>query len=159
MATETYAIPRLKEFKFRVEINGLLVALVQDFDPGDRIHSITEHAGAGQNHPSHETGMVKFNDAVLKLVVPAEGVGRDYFEVWANQAQDPRTGNGGLPRQYQRNVSFYEMKPDGNVSREWTLIRAQISHYRLGNRHSLTENRDVIEEIHLKYEYRELEVK
>jgi hypothetical protein len=39
------------------------------------------------------------------------------------------------------------------------FFRGQISHYRLGNRHSLTENRDVIEEIHISYEYRTLEVK
>ena len=158
MATDAIAYDRLKEFKFRVEINGLPAALVKEFNPGARTHGVTEHAGAGMNHSVKEAAMIRFENATLRMVVPLEGPGRSYFEEWLNQAEDPMTGNGGRPASYQRQFSMYELDPAGNPIRVWEFIKAFPVHYNLGNRNSLSDNADAIEEIAIAYTSRSMRV-
>jgi len=158
MTTEACVVPRLKEFKFRFEINGLAVALVKEFNPGKRTHGVTEHAGAGQNFPCKEAGMLKYENAVLKTVVPVDSTGRDYFEEWANLVQDPKTGNGMMPALYKRVGSLYELKPTGEPSRVWMFYGMFPVDYDLGNRSSESADKDVIEEIHFAYSYRTMKV-
>jgi hypothetical protein len=158
MTTEATAIPRLKEFKFRVEVDGLPVSLVGDFDPGDRKHGLTEHSGAGQNFASKEAGAIKFEPAVLKNVVPVDGAARGFWEDKMNAAQNPATGNGGKPSEYMFNFSLYELKPDGNPSRAWEFFGGFVTLYKLGMRNSMADNKDVIEEVHIEYQWRELRV-
>jgi hypothetical protein len=156
MAVETRVIPRAKDFKYRVEFNGLPVALVQKFSPGKRTHGITHHAGAGQNFPSKEVGMITYEPCTLELVVPIEGDGVDFFETWMNQGQDPETGNGGMPSQYQRNFSVLELKPDGTPFRVWEFYRAQPVTDDPGKHDSLAKDKDLLEEVHIEYEWRKL---
>jgi hypothetical protein len=151
MPTDAIAYPRLKEFKFRVEINGYPAALVSEFDPGAETIAITEHAGAGQNHPVKEAGMVKFANAILKGVVPIDGPGGTYFQQWIDACQDVKTGDGGRPQQYYRNFSMYELDPTGNPSRTWEFKQGFIAEYKLGNRNSLSQDKDVIEEVDIAY--------
>jgi hypothetical protein len=158
MATDATAINRLKEFKFRVEINGYPAALCHEFNPGDRTHGITTHAGAGQNYAVKEVGMITFGNAVMRQVVPLEGPGRQYFDAWMNQGQDPMSGNGGRPADYMRNFTMYELDPMGNPSRAWEYKRAFPVRHVPGNRNAQSENKDVIEEIEIAYTKRELRV-
>ena len=153
MAVESSAA-RLRDYKFRLEINGHNAALVQDFDPGRRTIGVSEHAGAGQNFPDKQAGMQKFADCVIKRVVPIDGTDRSYFEDWMNLCQDALTGNGQIPAIYQRRFSFYEMKPDGTDSSVYEYYGGFPIDISPGNRHGVDQNKDVIEEIHIAYQYR-----
>jgi len=150
---EATAITVLKDFKFRVEINGLECALVQEFNPGSRSHGVAEHAGGGQNFTVKEAGMIKYNDAVLKMVVPIEGPGKRYFYDWMNQAQDPSTGNGLSPKEYRRNFSVYEEDNSGTPVRVWEYYMAFPSSFDLGNKSAHSVDKNVIDEIRITYSY------
>ncbi len=156
MALEAHVVPRQKEFKYRVEFNGYPIAYVQSFSAGERTIGVTEHAGGGQNHVSKEGGMNKYADAVLKVVVPIEGVGLNFWEDWMNQVQNPTTGNGLNPSQYWRNFSMYELRPDGTAVRVWEYYRSFPSHMKPGERTATAADKDYIEEIHISYEFREM---
>ena len=151
-------IPRLKDFKYRVEINGLEAAVVQEFEPGTRTHGVTVHSGAGQNHVSKEVGMVGFSNAVLRTVVPIDGGGRVYWENWMDQAQDPITGNGGIPAVYQRNFSVFEMDPTGTPSRVWEYYQAFPVSYKTNAKSSLDDTNDVLEFVEIAFSRRDLRV-
>lgn len=148
------AIPRVKEFKFRLEMNGFDAAWVQEFDPGNKSIGQTIHAGAGMNHGVKEAGMLKFDDATLKVVVPIEGPGAIFFNAWITAVQDPVTGNGSRPAVYKRNFTLYELDPDANPvsGRILEFIGGWVSGINKGNRSALTEDRDVIEEITVTYD-------
>jgi hypothetical protein len=158
MPTTACAIPRLKDFKYRVEINGLEAAAVQEFEPGTRTHGVTVHSGAGQNHVCKEVGMIGFSNAVLRSVVPVDGPGRIYWEDWMDQAQDPATGNGGMPAQYQRNFSVFELAPNGSPSRVWEYIKGFPVSFKVNAKSSLDDSTDVLEFVEIAYNRREVRV-
>lgn len=158
MPVDAEAIPRLKDFKYRVEINGLEAAMVQEFEPGTRTHGVTVHSGAGMNHVAKEVGMVGFSNAVLRSVVPLGGTGRIYWENWLDQAQDPTTGNGGVPAQYQRNFSVFELAPDGTPTRVWEYIKAFPISYKVNAKSSLDDSNDVLEYVEICYNRRDVRV-
>jgi|GEM_PF-1998037 len=155
MPAESSSIPRLQEFKYRVEFNGLPYFLVQEFDSGERNIGVTKHAGGGQNYASKEAGFMEYHPAILKMIVPISGDGKLFWEKWMNDIQDPKTGNGKPASQYRRNFSLYELGNDGNAVKVWEFYRAWPSAYRPGNRHSMQKDKDLIIEIHVEYEYRE----
>jgi phage tail-like protein len=156
MATDAYSIEALKEFSYRVEINGLPVAMVQEFNPGSSKIGVSERAGAGQNHVIKEAGMLSFDHATLKSVVPIEGAGLSYWQDWMNQVQDPKTGIGTRPKQYKRNFSVYNIGPDGTPLRVWEFYGGWISEYKPGDLKSKEDKNDVIEEVQITYDHREL---
>jgi len=158
MAIDATAISRFKEFKFRLEINGLPAALVREFNPGERSHGISEHAGAGQNFPYKEVGMLHYGNATLRQVVPLEGPGKVFFEQWMNLGQDPSTGNGDIPKVYMKNFSLYELLPTGDPGRVWEFKQGFPVRYNLGNRSNMSDNTDVIEEVEIAYSRREMRV-
>jgi len=153
---EATAISRLKDFKFRVEMNGLECALVQDFNPGARTHGVSEHSGGGQNFAVKEVGMIKYADAVLKMVVGIEGPGKRYFDDWMNQGQDPQTGHGLQPKGYRRNFSVFELDNTGAPVRVWEFFMAFPNNYDPGAKNSLSTDKDVIEEVHIAYSWRRM---
>lgn len=158
MASTAVVIPRLKDFKYIVEINGLEAALVQEFDPGVRTHGVTVHSSAGMNYVAKEVGMIGFSNCVLRTVVPAEGEGRNYWELWMNQGQDPTTGNGLLPKQYRRDFNVFELKPDGVPCRVWYYVQGFPVSLKTNAKSSLDDSTDVIEFVEIAYQYRTLNV-
>ena len=154
MPVTASAIPRLKDFKYRVEINGLEAAMVQEFEPGTRTHGVTVHSGAGQNHVAKEVGMIGFSNCVMRTIVPVNGDARTYIEDWLNQAQDPTTGNGGYPAQYQRNFSVFELDPKGNPSRVWSYEQGFCTSYKVNAKSSLDDSNDVLEFMEIAYNRR-----
>jgi hypothetical protein len=158
MPVQACAIPRLKDFKYRVEINGLEAALVQEFEPGTRTHGVTVHSGAGQNHVCKEVGMIGFSNCVMRTVVPVDSDARLYIENWMDQAQDPATGNGGMPAKYQRNFSVFELGPDGTPSRCWEYTKAFPVSYKVNAKSSLDDSTDVLEFMEMAYNKREVRI-
>lgn len=153
MPVESHSLPKMKNFKFRVEFNGLPSFLVEEFDPGERTIGVAKSAGGGQNHVSKEGGFLEYGNATLRMVVPVEGQSLRFWDNWMDEIQDPKTGNGKFPSQYRRNFSLYEAGPDGVDVRVHEFIRAFPVRKRLGNKKAGDEN--VIEELHIEYEYYE----
>jgi hypothetical protein len=152
MSANTGAISRAKEFKFRVEINGLDSLLVQEFSIGKQSIALTEHAGAGQNHPTKEAGGVKFENATMRVVLPLEGEGGQFFLNRMKIAQDARTGNGQMPSAYKFVFSLYENNPADAPVRIRTFYGAQIVGVSTNNKSSLGFDKDVIDEIEIAYD-------
>ncbi len=150
------SIARLKDFKYRVEINGLEAAMVQEFEPGTRTHGVTVHSGAGQNHVSKEVGMVGFSNAVMRTVVALDGTGATYWEDWMDLAQDPDTGDGGAPAVYQRNFSVFEMGPDSTPVRVWEYYNAFPVSYKVNAKSSMDDTNDVLEFVEIAYDRRDV---
>lgn len=151
MPVEAAAFNVLKNFKFRLEINGYPVALVQEFNSGARTHGVTERSGAGQNYPIKEGAMIRFGNAILRNVIPLTGGGREYFEQWMNQVQNPETGNGLTPDAYKRNFTMFENGPSDDPVRIWEFKGGFPCRRDLGNRQAMAET-DAIEEIELAYD-------
>lgn len=156
MPVNTIAHTKLKEFKFRLEMNGFEAAFVQEFDPGRSTIATVEHAGAGQNHPDKEPGMLAFEPATLRTVVPVDGPGRLFFHTWMRECQDAMTGNGLPAEACRRNFSMYELNSQGHPVRVWEFYHAFPSGDTPGNRNALTTDQNVIEEIELTYISREV---
>lgn len=157
MANDAFATPKLQEFRFRLEVNGLPVALCQSFDPGVRKNGIVKVFGGGMNHPWKEVGMVEFEDAVLSAVIPVAGAGRDYFETWANDAQNVMTGKGNLAF-YYKDMTLHELDNQMNPVRTWDFHYCQVSQQKLGKRDGSAMDKVAIDEIHIAYVSRELTV-
>lgn len=155
MAQQGIIYQRVKEFKFRVEVNGFPVALVEEFDPGERTIAVVESNGAGQNHPVKEAGMLKYGNAKLRNVVPTEGEGKIFWERAMNMAQDPNTGNGMAPSGYWFNFSMYELDNEGNPVRATEFYQAFVCDYKMGNRSAMTQDKNAIEEVEMAYTDRE----
>ena len=156
MPVNTIARSKVKEFKFRLEVNGFESAFVQEFDPGASNVASVEHAGAGQNHPDKEPGMLTFDNAVIRNVVPVDGPGRTFFQEWMNQCQDALTGNGLSVEACRRNFSMYELDNLGHPVRVYEFFHAFPIKITPGNRSAMTTDKNVIDEIELAYIAREM---
>lgn len=156
MATESKALPRAKEFKFRVEINGFPVALIESFNPGKKTIGVSEAYGAGMNHSYKEAGMLRFDTATLTNTVPLEGAGRRFWEDWMINCQNAKTGNGGNPEDYMQDFSCYEMDNTGTPFRVMEFYGGFISDYDVGDKSASSVDKNVIEKIEITYQSREV---
>lgn len=155
MATESKALPRAKDFKFRVEFNGFPVALVESFNPGKESVGITKAYGGGMNHAYKEVGMLEFGNVSLTNTVPIEGPGRRYWQDWMIQCQDARTGNGLNPDEYMRDFSLYELDNTGTPFRVIEFYGAFIADYDIGDKTASSMDKNVIEKVEVAYQSRE----
>ena len=155
MAIEVYTGPTYKEYKFMVEINGFKAAFVQSFDPGARHHAVAERGGAGMNHPFKEAGMITFDNCILRSVCPIGGDAQVFWDAWMDQAQNPRTGNGGSTNVYMKNFTLYELDNDGNPGKATEYYQAFPVEHKPGNRDSLSKDKNVLDEIHIAYVWKE----
>jgi hypothetical protein len=94
----------------------------------------------------------------MRTVVPVDSDARLYIENWMDQAQDPATGNGGMPAKYQRNFSVFELGPDGTPSRCWEYTKAFPVSYKVNAKSSLDDSTDVLEFMEMAYNKRELRI-
>ncbi len=152
MANNTASVHRLKEFKFRVEVNGFDSLLVQEFSIGKRTIAVTKHAGMGQNHPTKEAGGLEFENAVLRHVVPCSGDSATFWLEKMKLAQDATTGNGQTPDKYKFTFSCYENKPSDHTVRSWTFFGAFVVSDSVTNKNSMAWDKDVIDEVEIAYD-------
>jgi hypothetical protein len=152
---EVYTGPTAKEFRFMVEINGFPAAMVQSFDPGSRHHAVAERGGAGMNHPFKEAGMITFDNCILYAVRPLEGTCRMFWDAWMDQAQNPRTGGGGSTNIYMKNFTLYELDNNRNPVTAEEYFQAFPIEHKQGKKDSLSKDRNVIDEIHIAYVWKE----
>jgi phage tail-like protein len=158
VSIDAYSIESLKEFNFRVEIDGLPIAAVQEFNPGTKKIGIGDRAGGGLNHDIKEAGRITFEHATLKTIVPMSGSGRDFWENWFNLAQNAKTGVGSRPSVYKKNFSIYNLAPDGTPSRVWEFYGAWVSEYKPGDLKAKEEKADLIEEVQITYDRNDMRI-
>jgi len=158
MPVEACSISRMKAYKFRLEINGLPAALIQEFDPGDRTHGVSVHAGAGQNYVCKEVGMISYGNCTLHMVVPLDGPGRVFLNDWMDLCQDPATGNGEVPSKYMKDFSLYELDPTGSPSRVWEFKRGFPVKHSIAHRSAFADGTDLIETLEITYAKREMRI-
>ena len=156
MPTDANAIDRGMKFKFRLEIEGVPAALIQEADLGTTEVAVSEAAGAGQNFPIKQGGMLKFGEFTCKGVVPLEGPGRHVWQKLLDRVQNPKTGNGLRPSQYKIDFSLYDLTPEGDPFRPWEYHGAFVQSYNPGDRDANSDSDDMIEEIVWAYDWREL---
>lgn len=147
-----FATPKLKEFNFEVQVNGMPAALTQTCDFGNRKPGIVKTWG-GRGHAHKETGQVEFEDVVLTVVIPAEGPGKDLFEEWLNDAYDPAIGRARTASPH-RMISIIEYDDQKNPIRGWDYYYCLVSAYNLGKRDRGSVDKAAIDEIHIAYDYR-----
>ena len=143
----------LKEFKYRLEINGLNAAVITEAHIGKRSISVVERAGAGQNHATKEPGGMKYANLVLKTVVPDSGPGGLFFYNWMNMCQDAQSGYGQPISACYQNLTLYEMDNTGVDQRITEVWEAFVVDDGTANKVSLAFDKDVIDEIEIAYNY------
>jgi len=146
---------KVKEYAFRVEVNGFPVGLVEEFDPGEVSIAVVESNGGGQNHPTKEGGMLKYGNAKLRNVVPTTGTGVTFWQRALNMVQNPMTNSGLSPSGYWFNFSMVELDNEKNPVRSTEFYQAFVCNYNMGNRSALTEDKNAIEEVEIAYVDRE----
>jgi len=156
MPVDVITFERAKSFKYRLEINGYLSALVQKVKMPKIEIGVSEHAGGAQNFLVNEAGMLKFNKITLNNVVPYDGAGREFWWKWLIRVQNPVTGNGMRPRDYKYDCSLYDDDPANVAFRVFEFKGAFISSYDPGERNSLAEKEDIIEEVELTFDWVDL---
>lgn len=153
MGDEVYGFTRLKEFKYRFEINGLNAAVISEVNIGKRTIEVTNHAGAGQNHPVPEPGGMKYGRLVLKMVVPDSGPGGLFFYNWMNMCQDAQSGNGMPISACYQNCTLYEQDNTGVDERITEFWDAFVVDDGTNNKVSQAFDKDVIDEVEIVYTY------
>ena len=153
MATDALASAKVKVWKYRVEVDGLPAYLVEEFDPGKRSIAVVECAGAGQNYADKEAGMMQFDNAKLKTVLPVDGPGKMFWSKKMDMAQDPSSGNGLPPSGYRFNFTMYELDNASNPVRAWEYHQAWVCDHTPGQKNSLTRDKNAIEEVEIAYNY------
>lgn len=144
----------LAEWKYRFEINGLLAARVQEANIGKAKIAVREHQGAGQNYPFPEPGGLTFDKLILKLVMPDSGTGGQFFWQWLNQCQEAQSGNGAAISSCYKNASLYQMDNTSVNVVIHEFYYCFITDQGIANLVSNAWDKNVIEEIEIKYAYR-----
>jgi len=155
MATEVKKYEKVKEFKFRVEVNGFPVALVEECDMGEEQISVVKSAGAGQNHPDKEAGGLEYGDCVLRTLVPTEGPGIDFWNNAIKRAQNPATQSGLHPSGYYFEMTVLELDNTSAPVRITEFHNCFVNVNHPTNRSGLSFDKNAIDEIHIAYEWRE----
>lgn len=114
-----------KGFNFKIEIDGINQFEVQKFTPPEVEVEVVKHAGANKDQKT--AGRVVIGEAKLEKVIPAPGSDKWAWD-WLLQAQNPRTGTGGLKEDYGRIIVVKEMHPNGQTAlNTWILEDAWCS--------------------------------
>lgn len=153
MASDAATIPKIKEAHFKVNVAGFEHSLCEQFNPGDRQHTIIEHHIGTQRYPSKETGNMKFSNCTLKHVVPVAGADRDFWERKAEAAINTATSVGGMPADYLFDFSVTVMKANQEPSIIWEFYNCQIATLKPGNLDT-SADKNMVEEVDIAYEWR-----
>lgn len=114
-----------KTFNFIIEIDGINQFEVQKFTPPEVELEVVKHAGANKDYKT--AGRVVIGEATLEKVVPAPNSDKFAWQ-WLLDAQNPRTGTGGLKEDYARIIVIKEMHPNGQTAlNRWILEDAWCS--------------------------------
>lgn len=101
-----------KVFNFAIEIDGIDQFLIQDVKvPEIEIGSV-EHGATNYNKKT--AGGVSYSDAELQHIVQEDG-GDNFAWEWLQKAQNTDTGQGGLTKDYYKDVIFKELAPNGTT--------------------------------------------
>lgn len=115
--------PRTKN-KFRVEIEGLDVALVNSIQLPEAELEQMEHRASGQSQATkYASGGLKYGDIELKKIMPAQEAD-SWAYTWLTQAVDPTTFHHGPPASYKRDIQIHHLNGAGAVIQTFNVTGA-----------------------------------
>lgn len=92
--------------------------------PGFQINKLTINRGNGQMHfagkPTFKDGQLNINDYV-------GAYSKDILYAWQRLAYNVKTNKVGLAKDYKRTAMLYELTPDYQIVRKWTLYGCWVS--------------------------------
>ena len=105
MPIPAQAVDPRKAFNYRIEIDGLLIALVRKVNVPKTEFGAVEHAHAGQRNMTKTAGKEIIGDITLEKIYPEDGQDR-YFSDWRALIK-----SGGAAA-YKRTVDIFHLGPD-----------------------------------------------
>jgi phage tail-like protein len=109
----------LKQFSYSVEIDGLNQFLCQDISLPEMTIDEAEHTEG--NFKTRTPGLVALGDLTLSNLKPSD-TSDPWAWDWINGVQNPSTGIGLTPDQYQRNVVVRLKDNGGNTIESWEFL-------------------------------------
>jgi phage tail-like protein len=133
----------IKQFSFVLEADGIDQFEVQEITTPDLTIEEVEH-GEG-NKKVRTPGMVSIGDLTLSRLKKSTTADFRVVE-WFEQVQNARTGTGGTPDLYLRNVVLRQQDNAGNTVETWEFKEAWVKQIS-GTTHSATASDNVIQEV------------
>ena len=133
----------IKQFSYVLEADGIDQFEIQEVTTPDIVIEEVEH-GEG-NKKVRTPGMVTIGDLTLSRL--KKSTTADYGVVqWFESVQNPRTGTGGTPDLYLKNVVLRQQDNAGNTIETWEFKECWVKQSS-GTTHSSTASDNVIQEV------------
>ena len=127
-STNTHRTDPYKNFKFRVKLEGKVVAGVSKISPLKRNTEVIEYRdGADNNHIRKMPGLTKFEPITLE-----RGVTHDLeFESWANQVySENNSNNSGISlKNFRKDITIDMLNEAGQLVLSYLVKRCWVSEY------------------------------
>lgn len=102
----------------------LELAVEESSVPGFQINKLTVNRGNGQ---MHFAGKPTFKDGQLNIHDYIGAYTKELLYAWQRLAYNVKTQKVGLAKDYKRTAYLYELSPDYQIIRKWTLFGCWIS--------------------------------
>lgn len=115
----------LKNFRFRVEVDGISRAGFSEVSGLQRETDVVEYREGGSNEtPQKSAGLSKFADITLDRgqIIGSNQGGDDDFYNWAQDVHDTATGGNSL--QYRKDLDIVQYNSLNVEVRRWTIEQA-----------------------------------
>lgn len=109
------------------------------------------------NNQVHFAGKPSFKDGQISVHDYIGAYTKDILLAWQRQAYDVRTGKVGLATDYKKTAKLYELTPDYQIVRAWTLYGCWISSLSEGNYDHDSSDAKIVDATVI-YDYAEPEV-
>ena len=127
-SVNTHRTDPYKNFKFRVKVEGKVVAGVSKISPLKRNTEVIEYRdGADNNNIRKMPGLTKFDPITLE-----RGVTHDLeFESWANQVFSGTQGNnsGSSLKNFRKDITIDMLNESGQLVLSYLVKRCWVSEY------------------------------
>ena len=133
--------PRLA-YNYRIEINGLEIALVEKINIPKEASASVDHAHGGQINTTKTAGKVSFEDMVLEKIMPSEGSDK-FFSNWRTRVKTQGAAD------YKEQIDIFHLGPDDTGSRidHWQLDGCWPKELDYGDQDGNAESDKVIETV------------
>lgn len=144
MPIEAIPVDPRKAYNWRLEIDGLDIALVRKCNIPEVERGRVEHAHGGQRNVTKTAGKKSIGDIVLEKVMPAD-VSDRYFANWENEVDTLGAAD------YKRDVDIFHLGPgdDGVRVDHWKCTGCYPEKIEYNDHDAMSESDPIIETITL----------
>jgi len=138
----------LKNFKFRVEIDGVARAAFAECTNLERTTEVVEYNEGGKNDsPQKSAGRTNYGNITLRRGVIIVADGDEDLVNWCRDVEDILT-NGGNALDYRRDIDIVILNRDGSTGRRVRVQACWPAKYKLSDLNA-GSNENFMEEIEL----------